>query len=1089
MSEDNIEFIGWEDPVVELVGNRLLKMAAEQPEDFRRATVVVPTAGSGRRLKEYMAECVSAEYGGRKDREGNTVWTGPATALLMPRLTLPGNLISSEHPLAATDLEEFAAWVKVLSETPPHEKWPNLFPEEILEKHLYNWALNAATSLAGLHASLEKYCVTPARVMGHLSASVPVPEGESVPEAEWKKWQAVTEREAVRWREIQEIFAAVEAELEADGRIPGWKLREEEIRTLRHHRAKSVLILACLPEITPQTGEYLRAVLNRWPGTVHVWVNAPEDMRKNFDCTRFAAPNVAAWSSFVPPPGMLRDEQIFVEGSAVKMAARAVECVGKSAPDDVVLAACDTSFSPYLETEFNRRGWKLFLPEGRAMQNTDVACLPDLLAACCSVPESAQALEPLLRNTAMQKCFAKEDGWDAYAFCLLLDKLMKRYFPVGADYLQDLFDLKRRLPALKGAQGTLPGTPQSAVEKETDDEVSGLARNRRWDYLNYVQKVRDFVRECTRDLPAALENLGGMLNLRCGRGAAEPEKTGNLSLEEEVRVAGYASAVSSLAGILASFASFLRKHPMDSKKALGMLSHHLRMVGQRVQSGRRDQAHADLQGWRELPYSRGHNLILTGFHQGCVPEPVVADSFLPDSLRETLGMPCAKSREARDMFILSSLLGRRDCRVSILLSRMSADGQGSLLSPSPLLLHCPDEDLVPRVKDTLFREIPAEDDGADRKRVWRLQNAAATPTADTAGLPPADAGMESIVLLGPGKENKYSKMKFSPSKINGFLSCPLRFWMDTILGISAWDILPETKVEMEANEFGTLVHHVVEDVARRYGKCSENLSADEVYAYALQCLKQRYEERYEQNSLASMQYQLQVIRTRLKDFAEWHVDSLKEGWECYDCEHEVKDWQYTLPDKYALPDGTGLVACITMRADRIDRRPREDGNGYDWRIIDYKTHGHEPWEKHTCSVKEDDAERFESLMPGFPLLHADDGKKMAWKAWKDIQLPLYAYWLKQETGCREYPEVAYYNIPRKTGSKSVSGYNPMTQINEIEGAWDNVMEWVCRAMQCMRDGLCLCSAESLKYAGNLQSFSEVDSLKDPRNLFHNLKQL
>ena len=77
MSTLHIDFLGWHAPAIELVANKLEKLNEQHPSDFRRATVVVPTAESGRRLREYMAE-----------RAGRP--------LLMPKIILAGQLIPCE---------------------------------------------------------------------------------------------------------------------------------------------------------------------------------------------------------------------------------------------------------------------------------------------------------------------------------------------------------------------------------------------------------------------------------------------------------------------------------------------------------------------------------------------------------------------------------------------------------------------------------------------------------------------------------------------------------------------------------------------------------------------------------------------------------------------------------------------------------------------------------------------------------------------------------------------------------------------------------------------------------------------------------
>lgn len=101
-----LHFLGWERPTIELVAEKLEELNRANPSRFRRATVVVPTAESGRRLREYMAE-----------RAGKP--------LLMPRLTLAGQLIPTDGPGVATEAETLAAWLQVLSQ----EEYPSLAPQ------------------------------------------------------------------------------------------------------------------------------------------------------------------------------------------------------------------------------------------------------------------------------------------------------------------------------------------------------------------------------------------------------------------------------------------------------------------------------------------------------------------------------------------------------------------------------------------------------------------------------------------------------------------------------------------------------------------------------------------------------------------------------------------------------------------------------------------------------------------------------------------------------------------------------------------------------------------------------------------------
>ena len=91
MNTPELHFLGWDKPAIELVAEKLLEGLSnpQTAATYRRATVVVPTAESGRRLREYMAE-----------KAGH--------ALLMPTITLAGHLIPCQGSHVASEMETAA---------------------------------------------------------------------------------------------------------------------------------------------------------------------------------------------------------------------------------------------------------------------------------------------------------------------------------------------------------------------------------------------------------------------------------------------------------------------------------------------------------------------------------------------------------------------------------------------------------------------------------------------------------------------------------------------------------------------------------------------------------------------------------------------------------------------------------------------------------------------------------------------------------------------------------------------------------------------------------------------------------------------
>lgn len=1031
MREPRITYIGWEASALELVGRKLLEMNANDKDSFRRATIVVPTAESGRRLKEWMAENSGENETKRRP-------------LLMPRMVLAGQLIRTRCENVASELETISAWVEVLTENSSHEVWPVLFPQPVPERHLQTWALSTADRLMSLQLQLEQYEVSVASVLQRLRS------GENLtPEFE-QRWALVNEEEIMRWESLQELFDKVDEKLISWGRTPGWQARAAALAEPAPEKGAPIII-ACIPELSPQVMHYLRHLETACPGRVRIWVNAPGEMRDKFDETRGGSPCMKYWTTeYKFSTDVLDDEQIEVKSSALGMARAAVKAVCHAGSNtDVVLGVCDASFTPSLVTEFAKLGWQVHLPEGRSADTTDLAALPRLMADACENPESVSSMAPLLRSVAMQRMWWG-GKFNAYDFGCLLDKLQSRYYADRVSFLFTLLNPDEPLPALLQSAESLSGTGSKPNAQQVSEwEVRELNTLRSQSIYNYAKWVQGFVLLCRKDIGAGFKRLEtGLL-----------QAYGNHALQVVAKP---------MAQHLDELVTFLQLHPLPPRDAWALLKYRVTQQKPALQESARENTQIDALGWRELAYAKGSRIIITGLHEGCVPETLPADPFLPDSLRAILGLPHSQMRLARDAFLLAAVLHRTGVSVSILLSQQSADGSGTPVAPSALLYRCEDSVLPDRVANKLFKEGEVED--TEGYATWSLAPREA---------PMGGNGMESVELIAPkGWVNPFAspEHRFSPSEINTFLACPLRFWMKYALGISSWDEYKgDNKVEMAPAEYGTLVHNVLEDIANRYPNSSMITSEEDVEKFAKDRLDVRFLERFgSRHLLPTMLRQKNHIRAGLEVFVQWHCSELAEGWECFACEHKVSDWEIPLPD--------GTSARISMRADRIDHRPATN----EWRIIDYKTHSSKPFEKHVTSIPDrklevkespDRGESFESLMgeAGFKLY----GGKLYWK---DVQLPMYAEWLRQKEDCEQL-EVAYFNLPR--AGHDQEGYNCMVELTEA--ASESALDWARHAIMLMRSGSCLYSAESLGLTAPGAMPDDVPM--DPRNMFTNLRKI
>lgn len=1056
MSQPSVVYLGWEESALELVGKELLKMNEEEPEVFRRATVVTPTAESGRRLREWLAEHAKKP-------------------LLMPRMTLAGQLIRPRGEKVATELETLAAWEETLLERMGSEKDADMM------RQLYgsptqeeSWALGTAQRMMELHRLVVQNEVDlDALEAGIEKNSMALFDKPEEKPTEREQWARLVSDETGRWHGIKTLFREVDHKLRQWGRTPVHEAEEAEMRAPHARHEKAVIIIACLPELSRQVQRYLRLLEQERPGSVRIWVNAPGEEASRFDEMGCVIPE--RWEKYEDEKQKdkeedekLTDNMIRMASTAQRMAQGVVEEVCRCGQGgEVIMAACDASFVPALVTEFGKakyapeRGgsaWRVHVPEGRSYQGTEAAAAPGLLAAACGGRDTMAEWEPLLRNAAMQRCYGGE-SFDAHGFGKLMDMLIRRYFPARMSYLEQLLNPERGLPGLSPSPGALPGTPVGEDRSEpVEFELVDMERRRTVSYYRYAQRVREVVTACREDMSAGLSKL------------AEALRRAYASLPP------LADAVSCMAKQMEEVSEFLRAHPgMTQRQAWALLLHLTREHGKALVETQRENTHLDALGWKELAYAKGKMLILAGFHDGCVPERPPIDSFLPDTLRKTLGMPCMETREARDYFMLTALLNRKGVTVSIHLSRLAADGSGTPLAPSSLLFRCKGDKLVRRVQ-TLFQEQEPEDE-PDVYYEWKLRSLPPEEEAQVA-VDEGHAPQESVQQIAPGWDNpRFSDPNhgFTPSEIKNFLLCPLRFWMQHALRIDPKKGNKENKVEMEAHEYGTLLHSVLEDVARRYPTWEKVDGEDAVLGYAKERLRVRSAERYGAKLPAPQKIQYRKMYASLHEFAEWHCEGLKEGWECYDCEHKVDDWMLDLPD--------GSRARVSMRADRIDRN-RETGK---WRIIDYKTHDKTPDDEHLAPLTEMALRQFEALMPEFPLEAQVDEKSKLIKyyRWGGVQLPMYAAWLMEREKSEQAPEMAYLCLPRN-GRKL--RYEPFSAGNATPAAMQNALETAKQAIMLMRRGLCLYSAESLMCRA-YSKFSVTEGSDDPRQLFAHLREI
>lgn len=968
MSTPQLHFLGWDKPAIELVATKLLAglTTPATAAQYRRATVVVPTAESGRRLREYMAELAGK-------------------AILMPRIKQASHLVSYEK--GCSELLEYAAWIQVLNIPAPHEEWPTLFPQAPLTK--LNWSHGMGRQLMQLRRKLDEACLTPTRIAADFA-------------------HRSQERDSARWEEIADIFTRTDALLQKWGCTPDIELRRQASLAELDYLENNLLIVACLPQMTERFRRFLDAAVQR-ECKVELYIHATEAQQHLFHPI-YGTP-LPAWKD---EPICIPDEVLHVVADSPSLVYAALKACEYEQSNKVVLGCCDASFSPALRNGFNHAGWPLNMPEGRSFLTSDAGQLPAQLLRAHSNAQQLYAIEPLLRNAALQRAWGLLPH-EQSDVCLWLDEILQKKMISATSSL------------IKQAYATKEHSPHRYV------------------YLHRVELLLKQLEQLKTIYPALLE-LARDLRAAYAHSTESPqvESFGSI-LQELAETLPKVEAFSTPAAVLTLLQS------LTGQQATQELS---------FVSTPRDKTALDASGWMELSYCRGNKLVLCGMHEQCVPERPSVDAFLPESLcRHYAELPGIEQRVARDSFLLTALLQTYGNNATLLVAQMADDG--TPIVPSQLLLRYPSKDsqaLLARVHQLFTAKPPSTAEALPG--TWKMR----TPVEKV-------VAMEHISMLRPGLQSPWADAEahFSPSTLARFLTCPLRFWLKELLKLDPQNTYEEGKTAMNAAEYGTMLHSILEQLVSQFPDSTHNATRDDIAATATRLLQEELATKYGESLSLPLMAQKQMLENSLLAFAEQHEKDLQNAWENVYLEHHVETTGWKL-------DGD-IVFRMTL--DRVDRKVDPDNGRTIWRIIDYKTSDKKPLQKHLEKVKDDTVELFCRLMPDFPLLQKESRNTESETAsyrWKEVQLPLYARWLMDEHHVPlEDIEIGYYLMPRNKKECKFEAWK-LTQ-EEM----DSAMQWVKSAVNLIREGRCLLSAESLGQS----AYSEFGALApdgDPRSM-------
>lgn len=731
---------------------------------------------------------------------------------------------------------------------------------------------------------------------------------------------------------------------------------------------------------------------------IEIWIHAPEETADLF--SPWGEP-LATWKN---QEIRASEESIIQEETAEELATRACALLAQN-PDDSSLGLCDPSLATAVDYTLNESGVGLYHPEGTPLSGTGWLSLLENIKEYLEAPDFAS---PLLRM-AHSSLLAKHLGSNHFVdFCQTLDDCTYTNFPERTEYVTTLLERE-----------ALRHPNKATFVKDWKTLVSWI-RNAAKSSDSLLRALQALGEDCLE---------GDFLRVGFESNAAQ-------SFLNEV------TALSEYPGIAPDFA---------------IVALILRLKTIRAESTRRPHEYFDALGWMELPFCPKKNLILCGVHDGIIPERPLCDPFLHEKAVETFDFETREKLDARDSFLFASLIeSHRACGGSVTCLTARRSPSGEQCSPSSLLFRCNNEKMVQRVS-RLFgdseREVPRTERDLGDWDAAHLSRLLASPSLNMC--------IEDL-LKGYVNPWKNGERAFSPSKINTFWQCPLRFWLRDAWQLDAREFTTE-KFAFEANEVGSILHNVLQKFAQLY-PTAKSVRHDTLTALyeKIETLLQDELDSYTQHNYLPPTLQIFNMRRRLRAYVDLHCEELAKGWECYLFEHEVGKTTPWLLRGHAM----------NFRIDRVDLFRTQDGKVIEARVVDYKTGKPESPDKKCLATVKGNAVKDDALFSAiFPELEYIPYTKATKKRWTDLQMPIYTAWAiewaKTELSSKESDDISvfpwYCFLPSDPEQSCMIQWDQFyTNPKDIDYYFTGLL-WAEIAMRNIEQGTALISAEQFNW--------------------------
>lgn len=719
-------------------------------------------------------------------------------------------------------------------------------------------------------------------------------------------------QEPKRWQELAQLETLYLSQLQKHNLQDPKQLRREAAQSYQPSAHIERIVLAATPDPQPLILQALERSVQHI--AMEVWVYGSKDTSFD-DWGRPLAEHwnqrpldFEKWGVYLQTVTAPKDVALFI-----------AESMQNKAPESILIGLADASLNPIIADALTRVDITHYDPEGQALRNSTTGKLVELLCRFCS-DTSISTVRSLLQHPDMQ---------DWLGFREHANKVLQQLDRLFEDHLAPDFDSLIYFAA------------RSSRATELKDILIQLKP-----FANELSNTDNFA-----------ETLAGKLQLiYSGKQIAT-------STDSEVPWEECAEAIRKWLQLIAEAERLFPDLP--KRFAHTTLEHGLR--NSRVYPTRPQQAH-DLLGWLELLWNDAPHLILAGLNEGSVPESVIGDSFLPESLREHLGLRTNAQRFARDAYLLEALCRRRvsNGRIDVLIPQVGYDQDP--LKPSSLLFQCAADRLIERTRK-LFQPSSNGFTKSRHRIAWKLR-------------PPPDLELPA---------------SFPVSALKSYLQCPFRFFLRHILRMRPVDV--EMR-ELSPAAFGTLFHDTVAKL--RGDTLNQTVKPGDLIKKLHAIAKHIFEHRYGNRLSFALRLQQEALLERIIYFAERQSEDIIQNGRTHIISTE-EAFEISLE---------GVV--LNGRIDRIDQRGRQQ------ELIDYKTSNRptDPEKAHLASAGK---KTLPTHLPEEAFLERG-GKRYYWT---DLQLPLYGF--ARDLHGEDALSLAYFNLGQTVDKSSIIRWETYTR--------------------------------------------------------------